>query len=189
MENPIFQPKSAQQAQPRARARAPSAPDRRTPHVGASPRAPSLPLSISLLCGAGLSVPFSSRTCSSSLDPADPTRQPTPNLKPTPPPWTCPRPRNPWPPPHALAPLEPTPRSPTSPCSFVPSAEHSHPLSRPTRTPRQFRRCSSTSTARSTVTVELPAAYVASISSALSPATWNAPRFPPTPLVHPIHAH
>jgi hypothetical protein len=40
---------SAQQAQPRvrARARAPSVPDRRVPPIGASPRAPSLPLSLS----------------------------------------------------------------------------------------------------------------------------------------------
>jgi hypothetical protein len=65
---------------------------------------------------------------------------PVPNLPPTPPPWTRPRPRNPRPPPHALAPLEPAPRSPTSPCSFMPSAEHSRPLSRPAHAPKQFYR-------------------------------------------------
>jgi hypothetical protein len=32
-----------------------------------------------------------------------------------------------------------------------------------------------------TATVELPAASVAPVSSALSPATWNAPRFAPNP--------
>jgi hypothetical protein len=48
---------------------------------------------------------------------------------PTPLPWMHPRPHNPRPHPHALAPLEPTPRSPTSPCSFAPSAEHSPSLS------------------------------------------------------------
>jgi hypothetical protein len=47
---------SAQQAQPhaRARARAPSVPDRRVPPVGASSRAPSLPLSLPLPSGPGL---------------------------------------------------------------------------------------------------------------------------------------
>jgi hypothetical protein len=38
-----------------------------------------------------------------------------------------------------------------------------------------------TSTARSTVVVELPATFVAPVSSALSPATWNTPKFAPDP--------
>jgi hypothetical protein len=94
---------------------------------------------------------------------------------------SCPRPRVLRPPPHALAPLEPVPRSSTSPCSFAASVEHSRSLSRLARAPRQFRRCSPMSAAHSTVAVELPAASVALVSSALSPATWNAPRFAPNP--------
>jgi hypothetical protein len=50
---------------------------------------------------------------------------------PRPPPGTRPRPRVLRPPPHALAPLDPTPRSPTSPFSLAPSAE----LSRPSLSP------------------------------------------------------
>jgi hypothetical protein len=130
---PLFQPKSAQ---PRARARAPSTPDRRTPPVGASSRAPSLPLSLSLLCGAGLSAPIPSRTCSLFLYPANPTRQ-TPSLT------SCPRPRRgrahicAFSGHHSMlsAPLEPAPRSPSSPCSFAPFVELSRPLSRPARAP------------------------------------------------------
>jgi hypothetical protein len=58
-----------------------------------------------------------------------------PNLSPTSPPWTCPCPRVLRPPPHALAPLEPAPCSPTSPCSLVPSAKLSRPLACPARAP------------------------------------------------------
>jgi hypothetical protein len=128
----------------------PSAPDRRTPPVGASLRTPSLPLSLSLLCGVSLSAPIPLRsrplspaarwTLSVSVDRpfADPlslpvglTRLPVPNLQSMSSSWMRPRPRVPRPPPHALAPLEPAPRSPTSPCSLAPSAELSCPLSRP----------------------------------------------------------
>jgi hypothetical protein len=102
---------------------------------------------------------------------------PVPNLSAMPPPWMRPRLCIFRPPSHALAPLELAPRSPTFPCSIAPSAEHS----RPARAPRQLRHHSPTSTARSTVTVELPAAPVAPVSSALSPATWNAPWFALSP--------
>jgi hypothetical protein len=52
----------------------------------------------------------------------DPTRQHVPNLspRPTPTPWTHPCPRVLRPPPHALAPLEPTPCSPTPPAHLRP---------------------------------------------------------------------
>jgi hypothetical protein len=56
----------------------------------------------------------------------------------------------PWPP------LEPAPRSPTSPCSFAPSTEHPRPLSRPARAPRQLRRRSTMFAARYTVVAEPP---------------------------------
>jgi hypothetical protein len=63
--------------------RAPSVPDRRAPPVGANLRTSSLPLSLSLFCGANLSAPFLSHARPLSLCPADPTRQPVPNLPPT----------------------------------------------------------------------------------------------------------
>jgi hypothetical protein len=75
---------------------------------------------------------------------------PVTNLPPTPTSWTHPRPRNPRPLSHALAPLETAPRSPTSPYSFATSAEHS----RPARASRQLRRRSSKFAVRSTVAIE-----------------------------------
>jgi hypothetical protein len=121
-----------------ARARVPSVPNRRTPPVGSNPPAPSLPLSLSLLCGADLSVPFLFARAHLLSLPREPHPSAVPNLPPTSPPWKCPHPRVLRPPPHALAPLEPAPRSPTSPYSFAPSAEHSRPLSRPARATRQL---------------------------------------------------
>jgi hypothetical protein len=71
--------------------------------------------------------------------------------------------------------------SPTTPPSLAPSAKPPRPLSRSTRVTRELRHRPSTSVARSTVTMELPAATVAPVSSTLSPATWNTPRFAPNP--------
>jgi hypothetical protein len=140
LENPgkwkiSFRPKSAQQAQPLARAcaRAPSAPDRRTPPVGASPRPrPSLHLSPAR-CQWGRSVgtiSFRARAHPLSLPRGPHPLGPVHSL----PPVHSRRGRA-----HVCAfsrqlhtpspPLEPAPRSPTSPYSFAPSAEHPHPLS------------------------------------------------------------
>jgi hypothetical protein len=149
-----FWPKSAQQAQPptRARARVPSALNRRTPPVGASPRprsfSPSLPLTAS---GADLSVPFPfSHAHVLSRFPADPTNLPPTNshrgrahVRAFPDHLHTPSP-----------PLEPAPHSPTPPCSFAPSAEHPRPLSRPAHASRQLRRRSPKPVARSTAAVE-----------------------------------
>ncbi|PWZ55912.1 hypothetical protein Zm00014a_028185 [Zea mays] len=86
------------------------------------------------------------------------------------------RPRSciPRPPPHAPTPFRA--RTPLAhfPCSFAPSAEHPRPLSRPARAPRQFYR-SSWFRCRYADAVESPTVFVALVSSALSPATWNAP--------------
>jgi hypothetical protein len=60
---------------------------------------------------------------------------------------------------------------------FAPSTKLSLPLSHPARAPRQLLHRSPTPAARSTVAVELLAASVAPVSSALSPTTWNAPWF------------
>jgi hypothetical protein len=120
MEKPISVQVSPPGPAPRARACAPSAPDRWTPRVGASPHAPSLPISLSLLCGAGYRRRFFSHSLILSICPMDPTGQPIRNLPPMPPPSTRPRPRVFRPPPHALAPLEHVPRSPTSPAHLRP---------------------------------------------------------------------
>jgi hypothetical protein len=89
---------------------------------------------------------------------------------------------------HTLAPaslLSPVPYSPTSPRSLAPSAKPPRPLSRSARVTRELRHRPPTSVARSTVAVELPAASVALVSSALTPATWNTPRFAPNPFSPP----
>jgi hypothetical protein len=147
MEKPI-QPKSAHQAQPlaRARARAPSVPDRQTPPVGASPRTSSLPLSLSLLCGADLSAPLLFAHARSLSAPRSPPVSPSLTSRP--------RPRVLWPPLHAPAPLEPAPRSPTSPCSLTPLAKLSRPLSRPARATRQALSPLTEDRRRSTTVVE-----------------------------------
>jgi hypothetical protein len=86
---------------------------------------------LSLLYGADLLAPFLfARACSLSASWTPPV-SPSLTSHPRPPPWTRPRPRVLRPPPHALAPLDPTPRSPTSPFSLAPSAE----LSRPSLSP------------------------------------------------------
>jgi hypothetical protein len=123
---------------PRVRALAPACPRSLTggPRLSAPTRPPLL--SLSLLCGADLSAPFLFARAHLLSLPREPHRSAVPNLPPTSPPWKCPHPRVLRPPPHALAPLEPAPRSPTSPYSFAPSAEHSRPLSRPARATRQL---------------------------------------------------
>jgi hypothetical protein len=90
---------------------------------------------LSLLCGADLLAPFLfARALSASRTPPI---SPSLTSRPRPSPWTRPRPRVLRPPLHALAPLDPVPRSPTSPCSFAPSTELSCPLSRPTHATSQ----------------------------------------------------
>jgi hypothetical protein len=76
--------------------------------------------------------------------------------RPHPPPWTRPRTHVLRPPPHALAPLEPVPRSPTSPCSFAPSVELSRPLSRPAHATRQVPPPITEDSRRSVTAVESP---------------------------------
>jgi hypothetical protein len=80
---------------------------------------------------------FFSHALSLSL-PRAPHPSVVPNVSPRSPPWTHPRLRVLRPPPHALAPLEPAPRLPTSPCSLAPSAELFRPLSHPARATRQL---------------------------------------------------
>jgi hypothetical protein len=142
MEKPI-KPKSAQQAQPRARA--PSVPDRRTPPISANPHALSLPLTALWGRPVGV-VSFRTRSLPLSLSRGQHSSVVS-NLSPTSPTWTCPRPRVLLPPPHALAPLEPAPRSPTSPAHLRPQpsslAQHAQqttpsPL---TKVRRPFRDC------------------------------------------------
>jgi hypothetical protein len=155
MENP----NSAQvgPASPASRVPAPARPQPLTggPRLSTLAHAPLLSLSLSLLCGVGLSRrfprarahslslpagPFSSvltaRSRISPRCPVDPTRHPLrlPNLSPTPPSWTHPRPLVLQPRLHARGPLDLAPRSPTSPCSFAPLAELSRPLSLCART-------------------------------------------------------
>jgi hypothetical protein len=65
-----------------------------------------------------------------------------PNLSPTLPPWTRPRPRISWPPLHALNPFRARTSLTHSPCSFAPSAEHSRSLYLTLRTsPGSFAAC------------------------------------------------
>ena len=149
------------------------------PRLSAPARAPLLSLSPSH-CSVGPACQRQfprARAHPLSLPRGPHQSDPIPTLPPTAPPWTWPRLRTPQPPPHALTPLDPMPRSPTSPCSFVPSAEQS----RPACEPKQLCCYSPTSVVRSTVVVGLPAASIAPVSSALSLATWNAPRFTPSP--------
>jgi hypothetical protein len=117
-------------ARARARTRALPVSDRRASPVGADPSALTLPsLSLSLLCGADLSVLFPSRVPALSL-----SRRPHLSARPQPPahdlpPWTRTRPRVLR---HVCAPaplLSLAPCSPTSPLSFAPSAKSSRPLS------------------------------------------------------------
>jgi hypothetical protein len=77
---------------------------------------------------------LSTRLRSSSLSLSAPRTPPVsplyfPNLPSTLLPWTGPRSRISRPPRTPSTPLEPGPRSPTPPCSFAPSAEHSRSLS------------------------------------------------------------
>ena len=131
MEKP-FQPKSAHQAQSHARATASTRPRSLTggPRLSAPTRAPLLSLYPSR-CFVGPSTPFLfARARALSLCLVDPTRQPSLTSRP------CSRVHRP--PPHALAPLELVPHSPTSPCSLAPSAELSRHVSRLARAADYF---------------------------------------------------
>jgi hypothetical protein len=147
---------------------APMCPRRLTGGPRLSVPTPAHPLSLSLLCGADLSASFLFPAPALSLS-RRPHLSTIPNLSPT-----IPRRGRAHvrafsghvPTPAPL--LSPAPCSPTSPRSLAPSAEP--PRHRPPM-----------SSARSMVAVELPAAFVAPVSSALSHATWNTPRFAPNP--------
>jgi hypothetical protein len=85
---------------------------------------------------------------------------------------------------HVLAPVSlfnPAPYLPTSPPSLAPSAKPPRPLSISAHVTRELRHHPPTSAACSMVAMEQPATSVAPVSSALSPATWNTPRFAPNP--------
>jgi hypothetical protein len=132
---------------------------------------------------------FFSHALTLSLYPVDLTRQPVPNLPPTSPSWMHPCPRVLRPPPHALAPLELVPRSPTSPAHLRPQlstlalslALHAHPGSYAVahrRPPLVLR-----------LPWNSPPCVLHPVSSALSPTTWNAHGFAPNPSGPPIRAH
>jgi hypothetical protein len=123
--------------------------------------------------------------CARSLSaPTAPHPSAVPNLSPTSPPWTRQRPCVLRPPPHALAPLEPTPRSPTSLCSLAPSAE----LSRPARAPDY-----SVAAHRSSLPVPRPSLSPRHADSLGKlhhiTRTWDTLWFVLSPLVHPVRAH
>jgi hypothetical protein len=128
-----IQSNSVHQAQPRARPRSLTS----GPHLSAPTRAPSLPLSLSLLCGADLSAPFIFAHARSLSASRTPPINPSLTSRPRP----C-RGRA-----HVRAfsghlrmpspLLSPAPRSPTSPCSLAPSVELSRPLSHPVRATRR----------------------------------------------------
>jgi hypothetical protein len=115
------------------------------------------------------------RACSLSV-PRTPPVSPSLTSRPRPSPWTHPRPCVRRPPPHALAPLDLMPRSPTFPRSLAPSAELSHPLSRPARATRQAPPLLTEDRRRFATDVE-PAAPIPSLSSAASPAARDTLRF------------
>jgi hypothetical protein len=165
----------------RAHARVPSVPDRQAPPVGTSLRAHSLSpsrCSVGPICRRR---PFSPRLLSLSLSHRAHLSV-IPNLPPTIPCRGRAHDRMFFG--HVLAPaslLNLAPCSPTSPRSLAPSAKPPRPLSRSARVTRELRHRPPTSVARSTVAVELPTVSVALVSSALSPDTWNTPRFAPNP--------
>jgi hypothetical protein len=160
-----------------------SVPDRRAPPVGTNSSAPSLPPPLSR-CPVGQACrrSFSRPRARFPLLSRRPHLSAVPNLLPTTPrrgrahvrAFSG----------HVLAPaprLSLAPCSPTSPHSLAPSAEPPLALSLALRARPEPRHRPPTSAARSTVAVELPAASVAPVSSALSPATWNTLRFSPNP--------
>jgi hypothetical protein len=116
---------------PRACASAPARPRSLTsgPHLSAPTLAPLLSLSPSR-CSVGPTCQhrFFSHVLALSL-PRGPHPSAVPNLSPTSPPWTRPRPRVLRSPLHALAPLDPAPRSPISPAHLCLQSSSLVPLS------------------------------------------------------------
>jgi hypothetical protein len=154
--------------------------DRRAPPLDTNSSAPSLPLSLAAPWARPVGTVSLARALASfSVPPTPPVSRPKP-LAHDPPPWTRPRPRVLRPRPRAHAPFEPRAllaHLPSLTCALSRTPSPSLLLC---TQPKPCHR-PSTSAARSTVAVELPAASVAPVSSALSPATWNTPRFAPNP--------
>jgi hypothetical protein len=167
---------------------------------------PSLPLFLSLPCGAGLSVPIPS--CSRTfaliarwtpsvnadrpfMNPLSLARGPHPSI-PSASLTSHPHSRRgrahiahfPATSTRHRPPFEPAPRSPTLPCSFAPSARHPRPLSRSMLAkgaPPLLTEVSRSFYGR----CRAPVALVASVSSASPSATRDTPRFAPSPFGSP----
>jgi hypothetical protein len=112
-----------------------------------------------------------------------------PNLSPTLPPWTRPRPRISWPPLHALNPFRARTSLTHSPlliCAL--SRALSLSLSHPAHEPRKFCR-SSWFRRRSTVAVEPPAVSVATVSPPYHPPPATPLGSPSLPLIRLVRSH